>query len=127
MPLDFSHRFHNGAHPDLQVDGYLQGGEIVELDNLTSEPQASFCLPTVFPQIAITRFDPAELSAGPLPSIELQREPIEDQPVRPFLDTLVLMPDQRRFYIVYRAVFPMAGLERIDIARIRVFQGVPTP
>lgn len=122
LPIDFSHRFHNGAHPDLQVDGYLQGGEVVELDNLTAEPQASFCLPTGFPQIAITRFDPTRVAAGPLPSIELQREPIEDQPVRPFLDTLVLMPDQRRFYMVYRAVFPMAGLEQIDIARIRVSQ-----
>ena len=30
-PLDFSYAFYNGAHPDLQVEGYLRGDEEVEL------------------------------------------------------------------------------------------------
>ncbi|MFQ5571277.1 MAG: DUF2169 domain-containing protein, partial [Rhodothermales bacterium] len=35
LAADFSHDYYNGAHPDLQVPGYLQGDEEVELINLT--------------------------------------------------------------------------------------------
>jgi pSer/pThr/pTyr-binding forkhead associated (FHA) protein len=121
-PLDFSNQFYNGAHPDLQVEGYLQGGEYVELENLSREGIQRFSLPTVFPRIALTRFDAADLArTAAIPGIELDPGLDEDDPIVPVLDTLVMIPDQRQVYLVYRAVFALADLENIDIARIRVF------
>lgn len=43
-PKDFDSRFYNGAHPDLQVDGYLRGDEVVTLINLTREGHIDFKL-----------------------------------------------------------------------------------
>ncbi|NIQ17520.1 MAG: DUF2169 domain-containing protein, partial [Candidatus Aenigmarchaeota archaeon] len=43
-PEDFSYDYYNGAHPDLQVEGYLAGDEDVELNNLTADGNVLFKL-----------------------------------------------------------------------------------
>ena len=47
LPDDFDSRFHLCALPDQQVAGYLRGGEMVALENLTESGSLQFCLPKV--------------------------------------------------------------------------------
>ena len=96
-PEDASHAVNNGAHPDLQVDGYLRGDEEVELENLSPKGNLRFQLPGIQPRIAITRMAKTDEN-GVIPP------PIVEAPVSPSLDTLVLLPDDGVFFLVYRAV-----------------------
>jgi hypothetical protein len=48
LPDDFDDRFHQCALADQQVGGYLRGGEVVELENLTESGRLKFCLPKVY-------------------------------------------------------------------------------
>ena len=45
LPVDFSYRFFNGAHPDLQVGGYLRGDEEVDLLNVCPGAQSGIPAP----------------------------------------------------------------------------------
>jgi hypothetical protein len=47
LPDDFDSRFHQCAPPDQQVAGYLRGGEVVALENLTESGRLQFYLPKV--------------------------------------------------------------------------------
>ena len=125
LPADFSYRFFNGAHPDLQVGGYLRGDEEVDLLNVC--PDASrlhFRLPGLMPKISVERWTvPPEQwvqehagADGSLPS-EL---PLVEEPLKPVLDTLVFVPDQGVFYEVFRAVCGLSSLESLEIARVRI-------
>lgn len=107
-PEDASLAVNNGAHPDLQYDGYLNGGEEVELDNLSPRGNLHFRLPTLRPKISISRH-------------QAESEPTANTvSKRPPLDTLVLVPDDDIFFIVYRSVFEIPSIDEIDIARIQV-------
>jgi hypothetical protein len=125
LPTDFSFRFFNGAHPDLQVGGYLRGDEEVDLLNVC--PDASrvhFRLPGVAPKISIARWTvPADQwlqehigPDGSLPS-EL---PLVEESLKTVLDTLVFVPDRGVFYEVFRAVCSLSSLESLEIGRISV-------
>jgi len=125
LPADFSFRFFNGAHPDLQVGGYLRGDEDVDLLNVC--PDASrvhFRLPGIVPKISVARWmvPPEEWlqqhagSDGSLPS-EL---PLVEEPLKTALDTLVFVPDRGVFYEVFRAVCSLSSLESLEIGRISV-------
>ena len=125
LPADFSFRFFNGAHPDLQVGGYLRGDEDVDLLNVC--PDASrvhFRLPGVVPKVSVARWTvpPVEWlqqhtgSDGSLPS-EL---PLVEEPLKTALDTLVFVPDRGVFYEVFRAVCSLSSLESLEIGRINV-------
>jgi hypothetical protein len=46
-PDDFDDRFHQSALPDQQVAGYLRGGEVVALKNMTESGSLQFVLPKV--------------------------------------------------------------------------------
>lgn len=109
-PEDFSHEVHNGAHPDLQVAGYLDGDELVELENVCRDGNFKFALPGVSPRIALTRYVTTE---GRL-SKKLER------PVKPFLDTLVFVPDEHLVYAIFRAVFVLRDIDEPDIAEVRI-------
>ena len=125
LPADFSYRFFNGAHPDLQVGGYLRGDEEVDLLNVcTDASRLNFRLPGLMPKITVERWEvPPEQwvqehagADGSLPS-EL---PLVEEPLKPVLDTLVFVPDQGVFYEVFRAVCALSSLESMEIARVRV-------
>jgi hypothetical protein len=47
LPDDFDDRFHQCARPDQQVPGYLRGGELVALENMTASGSLQFVLPKV--------------------------------------------------------------------------------
>lgn len=125
LPVDFSYRFFNGAHPDLQVGGYLRGDEEVDLLNVC--PGASrlhFRLPGLLPKITVARWTVppgkwVQEHAGPDGSLPSEL-PLVEEPLKPVLDTLVFVPDQGVFYEVFRAVCGLSSLESLEIARITV-------
>jgi len=97
LPSDFVPEFFNGAHPDLQVPGYLQGSEEVELFNLTPDGPRAFHLPGLAPEVRLTlRQDGAGAA-----------EETEPHVLPGALDTLVLLPDEDRGYVVWRFWHPL--------------------
>jgi len=125
LPTDFSFRFFNGAHPDLQVGGYLRGDEEVDLLNVCPEAsRVHFRLPGVAPKISIARWTvpPEEWlqeHAGPDGSLPSDL-PLVEEPLKAVLDTLVFVPDHGVFYQVFRAVCSLSSLESLEVARITV-------
>jgi hypothetical protein len=125
LPTDFSYRFFNGAHPDLQVGGYLRGDEEVDLLNVC--PGASrvhFRLPNLQPKITVERWAvPPEqwVQEHTAPDGSLPAElPLVEEPLKPVIDTLVFVPDQGVFYEVFRAVCGLSSLESMEIARVSI-------
>jgi len=125
LPTDFSYRFFNGAHPDLQVGGYLRGDEEVDLLNVCpGASRVNFRLPGVQPKITVERWSvPPEQwvqeHTGADGSLPVQL-PLVEEPLKPVLDTLVFVPDQGVFYEVFRAVCELSSLESMEIARVKV-------
>ncbi|MDX1606085.1 MAG: DUF2169 domain-containing protein, partial [Candidatus Competibacterales bacterium] len=112
-PRDFRSDFFNAAHPDLQVAGYLSGDEPVELDNLSPEGRLRFRLPGVRLTARVTR---TERDADGWPQTETTRT--ETPELR--LDTLGLLPDERRFFLVWRGHSPIADLTAQEIDRVEI-------
>lgn len=127
MPLDFSFDYYNAAHPDLQVPGYLQGNEEVELVNLTPDGYLRFWLPGVEVNCTVTKSfqflkSPDQKEENSTESNEAQEfvEPIELK-----LDTLCLIPDEKKFYLVWRGLCPVRDLTGIEVKTIEVGQTTP--
>jgi hypothetical protein len=113
MPADFRFDFFNAAHPSLQVDGYLRGDEDVALANLTPEGKCVFRLPGIAPAATVTTTDRFEVPFD-LPSYEASHAlPLA-------LDTLCLMPDEKRLCLVWRGVFPTRGLDLLEIRSVEI-------
>jgi len=53
LPSDFDERFHNAAPPGLITQGYLAGGEPVEVTGCTRRGRLAFTLPRVVPQTGV--------------------------------------------------------------------------
>jgi hypothetical protein len=85
LPLDFNELFYQCAPEDQQVQGFLKGGEIVELWNMTQEGYLSFRLPKVSLGMNTSFYDGTELLH------------------RGDLHTLIIHPDQRRFQLVWHS------------------------
>ncbi|MDA8121798.1 MAG: DUF2169 domain-containing protein [Deltaproteobacteria bacterium] len=110
-PVDFRPDFFNAAQPDLQVQGYLKGDEEVELVNLTFDGRFRFRLPGVRPAVTVARAD-----------IEKQgwdaTRATEDLEMR--LDTLCLIPDERRFLLVWRGSCAIRDLGALEIREVTI-------
>ena len=124
-PLDFSYAFYNGAHPDLQVEGYLRGNEDVELKHIVPEPILRFRLPGVQPKITIAKWTvpPEEWIEQNAPEdrdVSVEDVPTLEEVIPAVLDTLVLIPDEKRFYQVFRGVCPLTSLEALEVARVQI-------
>lgn len=112
-PEDFRFDYYNGAPPDLQVEGYLKGDERVELVNLTPDGRIRFWLPGTQLSVRVTKTDrygiesPAEASTT-------------TEAVNLNLDTLCLIPDEERFYLVWRGLCPINDLTGLEVTQIQV-------
>jgi hypothetical protein len=84
LPQDFDDRYYQAAPEDQQID-YPQGGEEVQLLNLTPEGRTRFRLPTL---------------GVPVVFFRKQGEPEHQQAV---LDTIVIEPDLQRMLLTWRA------------------------
>jgi hypothetical protein len=88
LPADFDERYYQSAPEDQQTD-YLQGGEEVELVNLTPDGRRRFHLPQVRVPVEFCR-------------VEGQSETVDA-----VLDTLLLEPDKKRLLLCWRASIPL--------------------
>jgi hypothetical protein len=127
FPLDFKYDYYNGAHPDLQLEGYLNGTEEVELTNLTPEGYVRFRLPGLNPQIQVWKYDPMqrwllEEQAEDAETPELEKAPRRSEILDAKLDTLVLLPEEKRFYLVWRGHTPIHSIDTVsaEIAKVEV-------
>ena len=87
LPKDFDPRFLQLSPPDLIAPGYLKGGEPVELRGVTWAGIARFRLPKVTLRVTY------RLDGSP-----------EERPAH--LDTVLIEPEQSRFSLTWRSVFP---------------------
>lgn len=143
LPEDFRLDFYNAAHPDLQVQGYLKGDEEVELVNLTPYGTVRFCLPRIRPSCVVTKS--FELIAAA--STTLAEEDVKDmdmgedfqeadeqegfttadvppsdrEDVALNLDTLCLIPDEKRFYLVWRGLCSIKNPIALEVKTIEVW------
>jgi hypothetical protein len=125
LPLDFSYAFYNGAHPDLQVEGYLRGDEEIELTHVSREPVLRFRLQGVQPKITVTKWtvppdEWMQQNTTEDREVSLEDVPTVTEPVPAVLDTLVFIPDEGIFYEVFRGVCVLTGLDKPEVARITI-------
>jgi hypothetical protein len=88
LPVDFDERFYQCAPQDQQVDGFLKGGEVVELYNMTPDGFLSFHLPRVKLSLRTYFYDGTFANH------------------RAAMHTLILQPDQRRFQMIWHSHLP---------------------
>lgn len=104
MPLlaeDFDERYHQCAPADQQAPGFLRGGEMVELTNLTPSGWLTFALPRVHLAFA-THFG---------------REIVEHGAR---LHTVILEPDAPRVTLVFHARLPCHHkVDQLDVTVVR--------
>lgn len=84
LPLDFDPRFFHVAPPELRTQGYLRGGEPVDISGATPGGVLRFQLPVVRMAIAYVVDGDTQL-------------------VPPVLDTVLIEPDASRLILVWRA------------------------
>lgn len=94
-PEDLDERFFNGAQKELVTKGYLSGGETVILRNLTPSGGHSFVLPLLDMRL----------------TFHMKNDPIVR---KARLFTVMIEPDEKRFYMVWAASIPM-GKQRSDL------------
>jgi hypothetical protein len=88
LPMDFDERHNQVAPPSMILPGYLRGGEQVSLLNLNADGPMRFLLPR------IVFFVGARSESG-----------MTEYP--PALDSLILVPNERRFELVWRCTLPV--------------------
>jgi len=96
MPEDFKSLFYNAAPPELQVPGYLKGGEKVLLKNLSPQGKDFFTIPVLQPQINIVKGN-------------------VKKSVHPAFDTLLCKPADKTFACVWRCRVDIADMAASDV------------
>ena len=118
-PADFKFDFYNGAHPDLQVEGYLKGDESVELLNLSPDGAMSFNLPGIRPSCMVTKsfelFPHDQVPDNAPPKDEQWDESVDLK-----LDTLCFLPEEKRFYQVWRGLCPVADFRAMEVKSVKI-------
>ncbi len=99
LPRDFDSRFFQAAPTGLIAEGYLKGGELVEIRNATKDGVLAFNLPSCVPRLDFL-FDGKEHR----PALNL--------------DTVVIDPDAGRLWMIWRACHVVdKKLLRLDLIR----------
>jgi hypothetical protein len=88
LPSDFNELFYQCAPEDQQVPGFLRGGEVVEVWNMTKTGYLSFRLPEVSPGMITYFYDGTEVVHAA------------------DLHTLIIQPDESRFQMVWHSKLP---------------------
>lgn len=103
LPEDFTVDFFNGAHPDLQVPGYLGGDEWVDTRHLTPEGRRRFRLPGLAPRVVVETGSGGDAAGRP-----------EAGELDLHLDTLVFVTEEEIFCQVWRGQLRLG--ERVEEA-----------
>lgn len=101
-PEDFLLDFYNATARDQQVEGYLRGDEDVMLRHVGAHPTIHFKLPGDRPHITV---------AGTGGNVT---------PLDSHLDTLCILADQSKFYLVWRALHLINDVSASDISAVRI-------
>lgn len=121
LPSDFEMAFYNGAHPWLQVTDYLRGDENIDLRHFTPDERRTFSLPGIEPHVSLSHRSASGESVAEGAPGEVSAE-AETLSMR--LDTLVLLPEEEEFYLVWRGhtLIPELeqSLEQIDKIEIEM-------
>lgn len=113
---DFRFDHHNGVHPDMQIKGYLKGDEEVELVNLTIDGTIGFRLPGIQVNCTVTKsFERLFVNE----SQSSDTSPVSEK-IKLNIDTLCLIPDEKRFYLVWRGLCPVYDLSALEVKRIKI-------
>jgi hypothetical protein len=126
LPEDFSYDYYNGAHPDLQIEGYLRGDEAVELLNLAPDSEIRFKLPGIIPVCRVEKSYGAltaylESQDTPHPDLEQIRSyRSESSNIALNLDTLCLMPDEARYYVLWRGRADIHDMTALEVETITI-------
>jgi len=124
-PLDFSYALFNGAHPDLQVKGYLRGDEAIEMENLGPQARVRFRLPGLLPKVRLSRWRISSekwLAEHPQSDLDAFAQQVSrsEEALPVWLDTLVLIPDEEILYLLYRGVTALTDPSGLEIATVQV-------
>lgn len=111
LPIDFNPAFYNGAHPDLQINGYLRGDEVVEMKNLTPEGYIKFYLSGIYPKVKIVN------SQNQINTRSKQSN-LTTEDLNMNLDTICFLPDEKIFYQVWRGLYTIKKCECNEIEKI---------
>jgi hypothetical protein len=116
LPEDFRFDYFNGAHPYLQVEGQLAGNEQVRLTNVSrTNPVFAFQLPGIRPVFTVSSHPwPSEAAAPDTAA------PLAVRQVIPRLDTLLFLPDESLFSVVWRGLIPIRDPGALEVAEVRV-------
>jgi len=117
LPSDFQFDFYNAAHPYLQIEGYLQGDEEIELRHFTPDEYRRFSLPGIKPTVRLERYEGPRADASPEADLPGTRT-TQTESVAMNLDTFVLLPDEGEFYLVWRGrtSLPEKKLDDMDFS-----------
>ena len=116
-PEDFKFDYYNAAHPDLQVAGYLKGDEEVELAKLTPDGKLRFWLPGITITCTVTKSFWEGGEEGFEEAEELYKTTEE---VILNLDTLCLIPDEKRLYLIWRGLCRITDLTALEVKTVEV-------
>lgn len=125
-PPDFKFDYYNAAHPDLQLSGYLNGDESVELINLSPEGTLNFRLPGLAPACRVKRtFEALGAYLKTLDPATVDRTRLEevgagDETVPLNLDTLCLMPDEKRLFLLWRGKTPVYDHTALEVETVAI-------
>jgi len=102
MPLDFRFAAYNGADLSMQGAPYLIGNELVRLTNVAAYgAKVEFALPGFKPTLSL-------IQAGDV------------RTVNTVLDTILLLPDESSFCLVWRGSIRIATEDASDVTAIRI-------
>ncbi len=130
-PADVKYDYYNAAHPDLQMNDYLAGGEAVELINLSAHGDHTFNLPTYKIACRVSRrYDRLAAylqsrGAPPEEIVSLQDCNQDEENFTLHLDTLCLMPDEKNFFLLWRGRAPIHDLTAFEVQSVDITSGVP--
>jgi hypothetical protein len=98
-PLDYDPSFHNAAPIDQQAGNYPRGNEPLTLVNLHATlPMVNSALPGVRPRVIVVRQDDSHAEAVMN------------------LDTIILLPNEEKLVLLWRAQIPVADAALSDIS-----------
>ncbi len=124
-PPDFKYDYYNGAHPDLQMEGYLGGDESVELINLSPSGTMNFQLPAQKITCKVDKkYETLEayiktLDDQEIPRAELSTGPASEE-IPMNLDTLCLLPDEERFFLTWRGRTPVYDQTALEVETLTI-------
>ena len=93
--------------------------------NLSPEPRLRFRLPGVQPKIMVAKWTVSpekwiEENATEDREVSIDDVPTKQESLISVLDTLVLIPDERIFYEVFRGVCSLNSLDQPEVARVQI-------